>query len=736
MSYAGTSPTDPPDSSLDRTLVLGVLDRITASTAFQGAGRSGLLLRFLVERTLDGEGRNLKEFTLGAEALGRGNSFDPRTDAIVRVEVSRLRKRLDHYYADEGAADVIRITIPKGSYVPLFNRAPVDGDSPAASAKKHSRSFGVWKVTAGVAFAGLVFALGLFWRAPVPEAEPITRVDLDLGTGALLRSTQVGSSSIILSPDGSRLVFVSYRDQQPRLMMRRLDLVRGSENVELPGSTGARSPFFSPDGRHVGFLAGRRLWKLAVDGGEPTMIADAVELLGASWGDDGSIVAALTATGLMRVPSTGGMPQQLRGTPVGARWPEILPGSRAVLFTAGAPGPGPLRIDALSLVDGTIRTVVEGASHARYLNSGHLLWVARQTLLVAPFDPDTLQVTGTAVPVVDDVAPSMYGGAEFGVSSAGTLVFRRRPDIGKAVVQWADGRGGASLLLSRPAEYFMPRISSDGSRIAFSLGENPGPEDFRIVNIGTQEENTPLAAGVRGFPVWVPGGRFLIGSGPSGEIRWMRTDGSNAAGTLLAREGVVLLPWSISPQGRLAFYQRGTVPEGSVTFDIWTVPLTVGADSIVASTPEPFIVSDAQEFFPAWSPDGHWMAYTSLEEDAYDIYIRAYPDRGRQWRVSNRGATIAVWSRDSRHLYYQTLDHRVMVVDLSFAGNEPRLGIVREAGDIQLADTGIGPGFDVAPDGRLLGLMRLPDSPLPQANSTVTIVLNVLSAAQRTATLR
>src|SRR5688572_25532184 len=624
------------------------------------AGRSGHLLRFLVERTLAGEGDQLKEFTLGVEALGRGDSFDPRTDAIVRVEVSRLRRRLDHYYANEGAADAVRITIPKGSYAPLFNTPPAGTDPPAASAKPHSPSVGVWKLTAGVAFAALVLALWLFWPASAPAPGPVTRVDVDLGTGALMRSTQVGSSSVILSPDGRRLVFVSYRDQQPRLMMRRLDLVGGSENIELPGTAGARSPFFSPDGRHIGFLAGRRLWKLAVDGGDPTMIADAVELLGASWGDDGSIVAALTATGLMRVASTGGVPEPLRGTPVGARWPEILPGSRAVLFTAGTPAQGPLRIDALSLVDGTIRTVVEGASHARYLNTGHLLWVARKTLLVAPFDLDTLQVTGPAVPIVDDIASSMYGGAEFGLSSTGTLVFRRRPGGGTAVVQWANARRPASPLLSRPAEYFIPRISPDGSRVAFSLGESPGPEDFRIVNILSQEENTPLAAGVRGFPVWVAGGRFLIGAGPPGEIRWMRTDGSNASGTLLARRDAVLLPWSISRDGRLAFYQRGTVPGGSVTFDIWTVPLTIGADSIVAHIPEPFIVSDAQEFFPAWSPDGRWMAYTSLEEDAYDIYIRAYPDRGRQWRVSNRGATVAVWSRDGRYLYYQTLDHRVM----------------------------------------------------------------------------
>ena len=160
----------------------------------------------------------------------------------------------------------------------------------------------------------------------------------------------------------------------------------------------------------MGFLAGKRLWKTRVDGGEPTVICDATELLGASWGDDGSIVAALTATGLVRVSSNGGTPEPIAGTPVGARWPQVLPGSKAVLFTAGLPTPGPLRVDVLSFADGRPRTLMEGASFARYLASGHLAWVARQTLFVAPFDLQRLELTGPAVPVVEDIAPSMYAG--------------------------------------------------------------------------------------------------------------------------------------------------------------------------------------------------------------------------------------------------------------------------------------------------------------------------------------
>jgi serine/threonine-protein kinase len=717
------------DMPIAREEVLRELERILVSRAFQGAGRSGALLRFLLERTFAGRAEQLKEYTIGAEALGRGDSFDPRTDAIVRVEISRLRSRLSHYYATEGTADPVRISVPRGSYVPVFGSAPV-----IAERRSH-----FWKrpVLAAVALAVTsVAALALWsrWQANAAPSAPVTRLELDLGDSVLMRSTQVGSSSVIISPDGRVLVFVSFRNQEPRLMTRVLNEIGGSESVELPGTAGVRGPFFSPDGRYVGFLAGKRLWKTRVDGGAPTVICDAAELLGASWGDDGSIVAALTTTGLVRVSSNGGTPEPIAGTPAGARWPQVLPGSKAVLFTAGQPGPGPLRIDVLSFAGGTTRTLMEGVSYARYLASGHLAWVARQTLFVASFDLQRLELTGPAVPVVEDIAPSMYAGADFDVSSTGTLVFRRKPGGRTSTVHLMNRSGQATPLLAATAEYFLPSVSPDGSRLAFSVGETPRVEDFQILDLRSGAIVKPVTAGIRAFATWVPpDGRFLIGSGSSGEIRWMRTDGSEAAGTLLAIPDAVVLPWSFFDGSgrRLAFYQRAASGEGPVTFDIWTVPVTVDADGLKAGTPVPFVVSDAFEIYPAFSPDGRWIAHVSLEEDAYQIYVRQYPDSGRKWRVSDQGGMAAAWSPDGRRLFYESLDHRVMAVDFRAVGGEfqpepPRLWV-----DAQLADTGMGPGFAVAPDGRLVALMPPPGSAPPQRASSVTLVLNFFSEVRR-----
>ena len=708
--------------------VLRELERILASRAFQGAGRSGAILRFLLERTLAGQADQLKEYTVGAEALGRGESFDPRTDAIVRVEISRLRSRLSHYYATEGSANPVRIVVPKGSYAPVFESAP---RSPESRLDLRQRAALAAAALAVAAVAALAF--WSLWREQASPPASVTRLELDLGDNVVMRSTHVGSSSVIISPDGRRLVFVSFRNQEPRLMTRVLDQIGGSESVELPGTAGVRGPFFSPDGRYVGFLAGKRLWKTRVDGGEPTVICDATELLGASWGDDGSIIAALTATGLVRVSSDGGVPEPIAGTPVGARWPQVLPGSKAVLFTAGLPAPGRLRIDVLSLADGTVKTLMEGVSHARYLASGHLAWIARQTLFVAPFDLDRLELTGPAVPVIEDIAPSMYGGAEFDISNTGTLVFRRQPGGRLSTVHWLDQSGQTTPLLTAPAEYFLPSISPDGSRMAFSLGETPRVEDFQILDLRSGAIVKPVTAGIRAYATWLPpDGRFVVGNGSSGEIRWMRTDGSEAAGTLLAIPDAVLLPWSFDGSGRrLAFYQRGTSGEGAVTFDLWTVPVTVDADELKAGKPEPFVVSDAFEFFPVFSPDGRWIAHVSLEEGTYEIYVRQYPDGGRKWRVSDQGGTVAAWSPDGRRLFYETLDHRVMAVDFRVVDGAFRPEPPKLWADAQLADTGMGPGFEVAPDGRLLALMGPSGSRPPQSASNVTLVLNFFSEVKR-----
>jgi Tol biopolymer transport system component len=715
-------------------IIRAQLERVLASTAFQNAGRASTLLRFLVERILSGQAEYLKEYTLGTEALGRSESFDPRTDPIARVEASRLRSRLEMYYATEGRTDPVRIVLPKGTYVLRFEHPSVVETDQTTGRFRDPAIF--WKITAAAGLAIALVALWAPWRRPAAGPLPVTRLEVDLGPGAALRSTQVGSSSVIVSPDGRRLVFVSFRaDSVPRLMTKLLDQTGGSELTELPGTEGARGPFFSPDGQWVAFAAAGKLKKIQVDGGTPITLCDAPDLFGGSWGDGDFIVAALPATGLWRVPSAGGKPTLIEGLPenTSARWPQVLPGSKAILFSMVGPAGTTQGVAVFSLVDRTLKTLFGWGAYGRYLASGHLALVDQGTVFVAPFDLDRLEITGARAAVLNDVSfSSLFGSAEFDVSRSGTLVYRRGSLGGKSIFRWLDQSGMGSPLLAEPATYSWPRLSPDGARLALSVGEGD-QQDLRILDWRTGKSTQATFGGqIYSSPVWTPDGRFLVASKPGGGMVWLSADGARSPGTLFVAHDAQI-PWSFDPSGRLAFYQRGRDATGSVTFDLWTVPVRTDGATLTAGRPEPFLVTDAFEMYPAFSPDGHWIAYTSLESGAYEVYVREFPDSGRKWQISSRGGSLAHWSRDGRRIYFRGNDNRIMVLECTarsgmFQTSQPRLWR-----DMPLADTGVFPNFDVAPDGRIAALMPVPQSGESQSERHVTFVLNFFDDVRRRA---
>jgi serine/threonine-protein kinase len=217
-------------------------------------------------------------------------------------------------------------------------------------------------------------------------------------------------------------------------------------------------------------------------------------------------------------------------------------------------------------------------------------------------------------------------------------------------------------------------------------------------------------------------------------MHWLRADGAGGLQTLLPPSKDVKIPWSFNGAGdRLAFYQRGASPEGSVSFDLWTVAVQRNGDTLSASKPEPFLVTDSFETYPMFSPDGHWLAYTSLESGTYEVYVRAFPDNGRKWLVSSGGGADPHWS--GNQLFYRRRggQQHVMVVDFTISGAtfkpmEPRLW-----SKTALADTGVLPNFDVSRDGKLAALLPAPQTGEPQDDRHVTMVMNFLDDVRRRA---
>jgi serine/threonine-protein kinase len=332
-----------------------------------------------------------------------------------------------------------------------------------------------WRVAAGVlAVVSAISAWG-WWRTTKfveGMSQPAVRADLELGPDVSFGST-IGPA-VILSPDGTRLVFVSRgKDGTPRLFTRRLDQAKAAG---LPATEGAYAPFFSPDAQWVGFFAQGKLKKTRIDGGQPVSLCDAPAGRGASWGQDNNIIAALDVqTTLAQVRSEGGRPisiTELGPGELSHRWPHVLPGSKAVLFTVNREYAyhEHASIALVSLNDHRSRILLDHAGmYPRYLPSGHLVYTTKGVLFAVPFDLGRLEVGDKVTPLQEVGSDPTVGSAQIDFSRSGTLVYRTFGTPGLRTIQWLDGAGKAEPLGYEPAAYLNPRLSPDGNRLALML---------------------------------------------------------------------------------------------------------------------------------------------------------------------------------------------------------------------------------------------------------------------------
>ena len=700
------------------------LEKVLSSKSFASAERSSRLLRFMVESTVRGEADRLKEYTLGVEALGRAESFDPRIDSIARVEVSRLRNRLEQYYLVEGREDAVGIVLPRGTYVPVFEkRSPAtDREPPIPTTSGSRRIHRLWFAAGGLAIGCVcAFYLWASWRPDRIPSKPTLQFDVRLSPGSFAYAG-VGSD-IALSPDGSALVFGNYRENGAvRLALRRLDQRTATD---LPGTEGGRGPFFSPDGQWVGFWAAGKLKKVPLGGGSPIAICEATDLLGGSWGEDNNIVAALDSTGrLWRVPATGGKPVailDLTGEALVPRWPQVLPGAKAILFTStGNLGPDGGSIEVLSLDTGTRKTLVRGGTYGRYLRSGDLTYVNQDTLYATGFDLQHLEVRGSVVAELQDIAySSTWGFAQLDFSKDGTLVYRRDPSGGQVTVQLLDANGHKSPLIGQPGRYEFPRFSPNNQRFAFSIADSGSSNIFVL----DRERNglTPLTSGdgIHMVPVWTPNGRFIVYEGTTG--LWALASEGGSKPFRLTQSGSRQMPWSFTPDGkRLAFFEISPV----TGFDLWTVEVQQDENLLKAGKPEPFLATPDFEIYPTFSPDGTWIAYGSNKSGRWEVYARAFPSGHRDVQISAGGARVPYWPKNGHEILYRTDDYRIVAVPYTKDGDSLRLGERRVWTEEHLASTGVLPNIDVTSDASHVAALLPAGDQVEAPGNEVTFLLN------------
>ncbi len=602
--------------------------------------------------------------------------------------------------------------------------------TPVATATRATR---LWPVAAAVLMLLTAASAYGWWRAPRPVERPLMRLSVDVGPEALTDSFV----SVVLSPDGSRIVFTGRGNTSgtQQLFTRRLDQQQATRLATEFAFVD--TPFYSPNGEWVGLFTNQGLMKVATQGGSAIVIAELAGFFGASWGEDDNIVIG-SLNGLMTVPAASGAVRALT-TGAGIQvYPQVLPGAKAVLFSA-AGGETAARMDNFDInvlvpATGETKTLIKGGYWPRYVatagKTGHLVYIREGTLFGVAFDPSRLEVRGTPTPLVNDVSASgsLTGivSGQYSFSDAGTFVYLGGGDVTTYPIQWLDAAGRTAPLVAQPGIYGAPRLSPDGTRLAYTADGSKGG-DVWVYDIGrdTPTQLTFTGPGFREL-AWAPDSRHLV-FGDGTTLWWMRADGSGQP-LKLVDQLADPRPVSVAPDGRLAF---SSAPGGLP--DVWTLPLDMSdPDRPRPGKAEPFLVERAVvEVDPAFSPDGRFLAYASNESGVEEVFVRPFPGPGGKWKVSTAGGKFPAWSRTTRELFFLGGDDRVMVASYSIDGDSFRVSRPRVFSPTVVRRDGVRQSFDVSPDGKRVVIFPKPEVGQAPGSLHATFLLNFFDEVRR-----
>jgi len=469
--------------------------------------------------------------------------------------------------------------------------------------------------------------------------QPVTRFELTIEESVSTVST------LALSPDGSRLVYVgSAPNGRMQLWQRFMD---GLEPQPIEGSLGGSNPVFSADGASLAFMADGGIKTVSLSGGPANTVVDHFltnSYVSMDWGDDGMIYFNDGDLEIRRVPASGGAPELL---PITGENVHALPDGQGLIFRRGG------QITASS-TDGESPTPLFPGLMARYATSGHLVYVTEeQALHAVPFDPSSRRVTGPAVTLVERVYVNTGRTAQFTVSASGTLAYM--PDPGGAWELVKVARTGAVEVIHPDAgtPFLSLDVSPDETRIAVSVGAErnrvgaSAEQHIWIKHLeGGQLTRLTFEGSVNLRPAWAPDGQsiaFISNRGGGYDLWTTRADGVGSA-ELVADVEASLFSASWSADGEWLFTQGGSPGARDI------LAMRPGRDSV----PLPLIADAFDERAPALSPDGRWLAYVSNESGGSDVFVRPFPNvEAGRWQVSQGDGREPTWAHDGGELFYR-----------------------------------------------------------------------------------
>jgi len=557
-----------------------------------------------------------------------------------------------------------------------------------------------WVAAALLLLTGVVvFAIVFFGReAPVDSRAYRASISVPGRLGASLDTL-----SFAVSPDGRRLAFVS-PDASGRVMLwvRPLDSL---PSQPLAGTEGAAAPFWSPDNRFVAFVSGGKLMKIEASGGPPSTVAEASLTVPGAWSrDDVILFTPASDSPLWRVPAAGGRPSAATALDATASetahaFPVFLPDGRHFLYRAIGAMSG---LYAGSLDSPERTRILDDAVNVQF-SDGALLYLRDTTLVARQFDASRLTFSGDEVALAERVwvpttalRPLGQPTGAFSSANTGVVVYQSTASAGSQLV-WFDREGKPVGVLGDPADYADLFLSPDGLHASASIAAPGGTRDIWTFDVARNlRTRFTFDPGNEFEGIWAPdNSRIAFNSSRDGASMnlYVKLPGDTGPGELLVRDDRDKFAQSWSPDGKLLLYLT-TAPGGLTQQDMWVVPMTRDRP------PSPYIATEFSEGVGAqFSPDGHWVAYTSNESGRQEVYVASFPVPSSKWPVSTNGGLLPRWRGDGREIFYfEAGNSRVMAAEVTREGAALRIGTVRQLFNVRPA--GGRKFWDVSPDGQ------------------------------------
>jgi Tol biopolymer transport system component len=628
-------------------------------------------------------GRRTFEGETTTETLAAILKGDPPWDVLPPGTPWRIKELLHQCLRKQPAERLHDIADARISIVDTLTR-PQSSEALQVQPVKRSLFIFVLIVTFIIAAVGGSL---LTWKLrPVPP-QPVVRTTIDIPQGMQLTRAAVGPvyTDLALSPDGKYLVYSAGPDGSPQRAMLYRQPLDGNEATPIPGTEGGRYPFFSPDGQWLGFSTETSLMKLAAVGaGNPSTICTYSDIpRGITWGPDGKIVIGSGTAGLKAVNAEGGKLESLTSLETAKEashvLPYFLPGGKALLFTVKPHSWGTeSNIEIFSFKTGQRKLLIEDGADGRYVPTGHIVFLRKGTLLAVCFDARTLEVRGSAVPVVMGIMQSLNVLESSSNSGCGQYSFSTNGFLGyvpggiypdpKTHLSWVELKGKSTPVKALDGlPLLSPRLSPDGKNLAYrTFGRNANVWVYDLSR-GTSRKLTREGRAMH--LTWTPDGSriaFAYSLAGNSNIFWIATDGTGSPEPLIKSQ-YALQPSAWTPDGGILVFVEDHPKSGE---DIWIYRKE-------GSRATPLFNADFTESYPDLSPDGRWIAYCTNESGRFEVYVTTFPDPKKRILISTEGGIAPLWSRDGRSLYYwDTQWTKMMAVEVAtvpaFSAGIPR----------------------------------------------------------------